>query len=90
MGATLSKPISRTKRILSLIVFLVATVVVLLDLRANPQFGPPIVFGFGLGLVGLAAGAVLASVIIGWRWFRHADVPAGAGGSENPGSRREA
>lgn len=90
MGTTHRQPISQTKRMVSLIAFLVAVAVVLLKLRANPQFGPPIVLGLSLGLVGLAGGALLASVIIWWRWFRHANVSVEAGGSEDPGSGREA
>ena len=89
MGATVRQPISKARRIVSLLGLLVVVLVLVYDLRANPEFGPPIIFGFSLGLVGLAGGAALAAVFIGWRWFRDAGLSGGANGRKDRGLRRE-
>ncbi len=69
------KPISRTKRLVSLVVFAIALAVIAVNLRGHPEFGPPIIFGFSLAVVGLIGGSLLAIVMVAFRWFRRAGNP---------------
>lgn len=40
------------------------------NLRDYPQFGPPILFGFSLGVVGLVGGAIVGLVALALRLRR--------------------
>ena len=51
----------------ALLVLSVALLVIAYNLRAYPQFGPPILFGFSLGVVGLVGGAIASLVVLAVR-----------------------
>jgi hypothetical protein len=44
-----------------------AVAVIGVDLWAHPEFGPPILFGFSLSVVGLVGGVVLAGALLAAR-----------------------
>jgi len=61
--------ISARKRLLSLGALIAAVAVLAVDLWKNPEFGPPIVFGFSLSVVGPIGGSVLGLAVLASRWF---------------------
>jgi hypothetical protein len=85
MQATLRKPRSKAERF----ALVLAVALVILDLRAHPEFVPPIIFAFSLGLASVIAGALLAAVMIAWRSLRQAGPSAGPFAREDFESRRE-
>jgi len=75
MVTLVQKPVSSTKRLASFVALVIAIAVIALNVRAHPEFGPPIIFGFSLAAVGLIGGSLLAIVMVVFRWCRRGGNP---------------
>ena len=76
---TVATAISARKRLLSLGVLIAAVVVIAVDLWRNPEFWPPIIFGFSVSVIGLIGGSIVALAVLAWRWFRMRREPSRLG-----------